>query len=199
MSRLPSPESTISADVDETMTPQASSPVRADPRTSLQHVLGDTDSRRNTPTASRQQNDMTEDEDMRTPGEHTSGAPVKSAGGRKRKEPGTGGAANSMYNGNKVKHLKKDDGEPLWRKDIQYDFLKAVFENDQEVFTNSYEPAGYPKQTFANLYIDTMARSSKTSKILRDKLLTEHEPAKNMAMVCLLVNLGRMNTTLNCE
>ena len=38
-----------------------------------------------------------------------------------------------------------------------------------------------------------------TSKILRDKLLTEHEPAKNMAMVCLQVNIGRMNTTLNCE
>jgi Ino eighty subunit 1 len=96
-----------------------------------------------------------------------------------------------------VKHLKKDDGEPLWRKDIQYDFLKAVFDNDQKVFTNSYEPEQISKQSFADLYIDTMARSSKTSKILRDKLLTEHEPAKNMAMVCLLVNLGRMNTTLN--
>ncbi|RKF53329.1 Ino eighty subunit 1 [Golovinomyces cichoracearum] len=103
---------------------------------------------------------------------------------------------NALYAGNKVKHLKKDDGEPLWRKDIQYDFLKAVFDDPNEVFTNSYEPDA-PKQTFANLYIDTMARSSKTSKILRDKLLTEHEPAKNMAMVCLLVNLGRMNTTLN--
>ena len=103
-----------------------------------------------------------------------------------------------MYSGNKVKHLKKDDGEPLWRKDIQYEFLKAVFESEKAVFTNSYEPLQIAKQTFADLYIDTMARSSKTSKILRDKLLTEHEPAKNMAMVCLLVNLGRMNTTLNC-
>ncbi|KUJ15556.1 uncharacterized protein LY89DRAFT_698282 [Mollisia scopiformis] len=100
-----------------------------------------------------------------------------------------------MY-ANKVKHLKKDDGEPLWRRDIQYDFLKAVFDDDKKVFTNSYE-ADKPYQSFADLYIDTMARSSKTSKILRDKLLTEHEPAKNMAMVCLLVNLGRMNTTLN--
>ena len=102
----------------------------------------------------------------------------------------------TMYS-NKIRHLKKDDGEPLWRKDIQYDFLKLVFENDKKVFTNSYEPT-LPKQTFADIYIDAMARSSKTSKILRDKLLTEHEPARNMAMVCLLVNLGRMNTTLNC-
>ena len=99
---------------------------------------------------------------------------------------------------NKVRHLKKDDGEPLWRKDIQYDFLKLIFEDDNAVFTNGYDDT-LPKQTFADLYIDTMARSSKTSKILRDKLLSEHEPAKNIAMVCLLVNLGRMNTTLNCE
>jgi Ino eighty subunit 1 len=144
---------------------------------------------------------MTEDEDVRTPGEAVREPPSKPATStsRKRKEPPPGSAQNnSMYSGNKVKHLKKDDGEPLWRKDIQYEFLKAVFEDDRAVFTNSYEPDQIAKQTFANLYIDTMARSSKTSKILRDKLLTEHEPAKNMAMVCLLVNLGRMNTTLNC-
>lgn len=47
--------------------------------------------------------------------------------------------------------------------------------------------------------MDAMARSSKTSKILRDKLMSERANALNMAMVCLLVNLGRMNTTLNCK
>lgn len=98
----------------------------------------------------------------------------------------------------KVRHLKKPDGEPLWRVDIQYDFLRAIFDNDLAVFTNSWEP-NKPKQTFADLYIDTMSRSSKTSKVLRDKLLTDREAAKNMAMVCLLVNIGRMNTTLNCK
>lgn len=99
----------------------------------------------------------------------------------------------------KIRHLKKEDGEPLWRFDIQYDFLRAIFDDDHRVFTNSYEPDTMPKQCFADLYIDTMARSSKTSKILHDKLLTDREAAKNMAMVCLLVNIGRMNTTLNCE
>lgn len=99
----------------------------------------------------------------------------------------------------KIRHLKKEDGEPLWRADIQYDFLKAVFDNDQKVFTNSYDPEGIPKQNFADLYIDTMARSSKTSKVLRDKLLNDRDAAKGMAMVCLLVNVGRMNTTLNCK
>lgn len=99
----------------------------------------------------------------------------------------------------KIRHLKKEDGEPLWRKDIQYDFLRAVFDNEQKVFTNSYEKDRLGKQCFADLYIDTMSRSSKTSKVLRDKLLSDREAAKGMAMVCLLVNIGRMNTTLNCE
>ncbi|KAF3359246.1 putative transcriptional regulatory protein C15D4.02 [Verticillium dahliae VDG1] len=96
----------------------------------------------------------------------------------------------------KIRHLKKEDGEPLWRKDIQHDFLKAVFDDMTPAFTNSYEP-GRDKQNFADLYIDTMSRSSKTSKVLRDKLLSDRDAAKGMAMVCLLVNIGRMNTTLN--
>jgi Ino eighty subunit 1 len=197
-----SPGSTVeTSEMDEQMTTHASSPARADPRTSLQHVLGETDSQRNTPPPPRN-NDMTEDEDVRTP-RVGSEVPVKAAAStsRKKKADGAPGSAanSSIYAGNKIRHLKKDDGEPLWRKDIQYEFLKAIFENNQAVFTNSYDPEGIGKQTFANLYIDAMARSSKTSKILRDKLLTEHEPAKNMAMVCLLVNLGRMNTTLNCK
>ncbi|KAH8177470.1 ino eighty subunit 1 [Sarocladium implicatum] len=96
----------------------------------------------------------------------------------------------------KIRHLKKDDGEPLWRVDIQYDFLKAVFDNEDKVFTNTYDDS-LPPQDFADLYIDTMSRSSKTSKVLRDKLLSDREAAKGMAMVCLLVNMGRMNTTLN--
>lgn len=116
----------------------------------------------------------------------------------KKRARGADDAAHSggPSNFGKIRHLKKEDGEPLWRKDIQYDFLKAVFDDDQKVFTNSYEP-DKDKQCFADLYIDTMSRSSKTSKVLRDKLLSDREAAKGMAMVCLLVNIGRMNTTLN--
>jgi Ino eighty subunit 1 len=192
--RSPSPGSTI----DENAT-YPSSPVRADPdpRMSLQHALANSDSQRNTPSASKQ-TDLMDDDDPPTPGPEAPSTTTASAP-RKKKAEAAGSAQNtSIYSGNKVRHLKKDDGEPLWRKDIQYDFLKLIFENDNACFTNSYEPDNIGKQTFANLYIDAMARSSKTSKILRDKLLSEHEPAKNMAMVCLLVNLGRMNTTLNC-
>lgn len=121
-----------------------------------------------------------------------------------RDKPTRGRARASMKGGEpahqigKIRHLKKEDGEPLWREDIQYDLLRAIFDNEQKVFTNSYD-AKLGKQCFADLYIDTMSRSSKTSKVLRDKLLSDRDAAKGMAMVCLLVNVGRMNTTLNCE
>ncbi|KAF2842710.1 hypothetical protein M501DRAFT_17874 [Patellaria atrata CBS 101060] len=105
------------------------------------------------------------------------------------------GSVSSVYSGNKIRHLKKDDGVPLWRKDIQYDFLRYVFEDTTPVFHKVSD--GTYGHTFADIYLDAMAKSSKCSKILKDKLLTERASAINMAMVCLLVNVGRMNTTLN--
>jgi hypothetical protein len=105
------------------------------------------------------------------------------------------GTIGSVYSGNKIRHLKKEDGVPLWRKDIQFSFLKAVFEDKTRVFTAM---DGTKNLTFADIYIQAMAKSSKTSRILMQKLLTEREAAVNMAMICLLVNVGRMNTTLNC-
>ncbi|KAK4104011.1 INO80 chromatin remodeling complex Ies1-like protein [Parathielavia hyrcaniae] len=136
---------------------------------------------------------VTEDDDTRMMA--TPEPSERQSRGKKRGRDDGGGT-----NGNpvgKIRHLKKDDGDPLWRKDIQFDFLRAVFDNDRMVFTNSYEKDRLGKQCFADLYIDTMSRSSKTSKVLRDKLLSDREAAKGMAMVCLLVNIGRMNTTLN--
>lgn len=117
----------------------------------------------------------------------------------------------------KQHHIKKKDGEPLWRRDIQYEFLKEVFLNDQKVFTNPYsketaasdndsdnESEGGSgraningKLSFSDLYIATMAHSPKTSKVLRDRLLTDKAMAVPVAMVSLLVNVGRMNTTIN--
>lgn len=105
------------------------------------------------------------------------------------------GTVGSVYSGNKIRHLKKDDGVPLWRKDIQYEFLRTVFDDEKPVFTRISD--GKTECSFADIYIDAMARSSKTSKILKDKLQQDRAAAKNMAMICLLVNVGRMNTTLN--
>ena len=105
------------------------------------------------------------------------------------------GTIGTVYSGNKIGHIKKDDGVPLWRKDIQYEFLQSVFEDKTPVFTRVSD--GQQGCNFADIYIDAMARSSKTSKVLKDKLQTDRAAAQNMAMICLLVNVGRMNTTLN--
>jgi len=107
------------------------------------------------------------------------------------------GSVSSVYSGNKIKHLKKEDGIPLWRRDIQYDFLHLIFYDQTACFTKCSD--GSTGHTFAETYIDAMAKSSKCSKILKEKLLQDLEGAISMAMVCLLVNVGRMNTTLNCE
>ncbi|KAE8351913.1 hypothetical protein BDV28DRAFT_158353 [Aspergillus coremiiformis] len=84
------------------------------------------------------------------------------------------GTIGSVYSGNKIRHLKKEDGIPLWRKDIQYQFLKLVFEDKTPVFTRW--PDGQKGLDFAD---------------------NDKQAAISMAMVCLLVNFGRMNTTLN--
>ena len=107
------------------------------------------------------------------------------------------GTIGSVYSGNKIRHLKKEDGIPLWRKDVQLEFLRCVFEDETPVFTKAYDGTG--GHTFADVYVDAMARSSKTSKILKEKLLADRGAAMHMAMICLLVNVGRMNTTLNCK
>jgi Ino eighty subunit 1 len=105
------------------------------------------------------------------------------------------GTVGSVYSGSKIRHIKKDDGTPLWRKDIQYEFLRTVVEDKTSVFTRVSD--GQKGCNFADIYIDAMARSSKTSKVLKDRLQTDRSAAHNMAMICLLVNVGRMNTTLN--
>ena len=106
------------------------------------------------------------------------------------------GTVGSVYSGNKIRHLKKEDGIPLYRKDIQLEFLRCVFEDDTPCFTRAFDQS--KGHTFADIYIDAMARSSKTSKVLKEKLLADRAGAMSMAMICLLVNVGRMNTTLNC-
>lgn len=106
------------------------------------------------------------------------------------------GSVSSVFSGNKIRHLKKEDGVPLWRGDIQFSFLHRVFHDDEPVFTAWDGSTG---KTFADIYIDAMSRSAKCSKVLRDKLHEDRSAAIDMAMICLLVNVGRMNTTLNCK
>lgn len=101
------------------------------------------------------------------------------------------------------KHLKKSDGEPFWRKDIQYDFLHELFTDKLQVFTNVFphcevpNAANGPKLTFAELYVRTLAESLKSSKVLRERLIKDTDMGVAVSKVCLLVNAGRMNTTVN--
>ena len=194
-----------------------------DPRQSLQHVLTTSDTKQDNLSPSVPPPPSNSNSNSNSPGKKS--APWTQEGGRENGEDersvqndsytraadinpshtmtvahsrrNANGTIGSVYSGNKIRHLKKDDGIPLWRKDIQFSFLRAVFEDQTRVFTRVDD--GTPGHTFSEIYIAAMAKSSKTSKILREKLLTEHEAATNMAMVCLLVNVGRMNTTLNCK
>lgn len=189
-----------------------------DPRQSLQHVLVSSDTPIKSPPPkvsptqakpNKPQKDMiwiheggsepTEDETSVQNDSYTRAAEVNpsytmTVAHTRRNANGTVG---SVYSGNKIRHLKKEDGIPLWRRDIQFLFLQIVFNDQTAVFTKASD--GTKGHTFADIYVDAMARSSKTSKILKEKLLSERTAALNMAMVCLLVNVGRMNTTLNCE
>jgi Ino eighty subunit 1 len=131
------------------------------------------------------------------PAEHAADVAAPAASTSKRSAAAPTPQLGTLYQTNKMKHLKKEDGIPLWRKDIQYDFLRHVLRDETKCFTKYSEQTS--NHTFAEVYIDAMAKSSKCSKILKDKLLTDPESAITMAMVCLLVNIGRMNTTLNCK
>lgn len=95
----------------------------------------------------------------------------------------------------KTRFLKKKEGESLLRRDIQYTFLDLVVNNDQAVFTLPHG-ATYKKVTFGELYVAYVRRSPKTSKVLREKLENDRTLAMALVMVALLVNIGRINTTL---
>ncbi|TFK30634.1 hypothetical protein FA15DRAFT_662646 [Coprinopsis marcescibilis] len=97
--------------------------------------------------------------------------------------------------------IKRNDGEPLNRIDIQYDVLNAIFSDTTAAFTNPYacnpgdgEP---PKVTFRDLYIKAILHSSKATKALKDKMLDIPDFAKDFAMLALLVNVGRINKTMS--
>ena len=147
-------------------------------------------------TTQRSMRELTEEEKNTQDDASTKGDGASQMIGHGRRN--ANGTVGSVYSGNKIRHLKKDDGIPLWRKDIQYLFLRAVFEDDTRCFTLEGDDSGQ-KHSFADIYIHAMAKSTKTSKVLREKLLSDRESAQNMAMICLLVNVGRMNTTLNCS
>ncbi|SCU78158.1 LAFA_0A05226g1_1 [Lachancea sp. 'fantastica'] len=121
-----------------------------------------------------------------------------------------------------LRHLKKADGEYFTRQEIQYEFLHELCSDKRPLFTNWYQDSfsisatesqeslnvtddAYvarkfiknDKLTFSEYYLLTIASSTKCSKILRDKLLFDRNVAFSTCALSLLVNTGRLNTTIN--
>lgn len=120
------------------------------------------------------------------------------------------------------RHLKKNDGEPYWRNEIQFAFIMELLFNHFRVFKNPYygTPEGFdwPEHfkvfkdsdgkthpndgqtlTFFELYLVTLLKSSKISKILKARLMLDINYALNFTVISLLVNIGRLNTTVNFD
>ena len=55
----------------------------------------------------------------------------------------------------------------------------------------------HERVTFSQLYLLNIATSTKCSKILRDKLLSDHNVAHSTCLLGILVNIKRLNTTIN--
>lgn len=92
----------------------------------------------------------------------------------------------------KTRHLKKREGDPFLRRDISYDFLHCLFLNSIPCFSHNGT-----KVPFSTLYTSSISTSSKCSKILKDRLSKDPAMSLSVAKVCLLVNSGRLNTTIN--
>ncbi|KAI0724385.1 hypothetical protein C8T65DRAFT_704263 [Cerioporus squamosus] len=96
--------------------------------------------------------------------------------------------------------VKRQDGEPLTRVDLQYDLLYSIFTDKNAVFTDPYttirgDPAG-TKVTFRDLYVNALIHSPRCSKASRDKIREAPEFGNEFAMISLLSNVGRINTTM---
>ncbi|KAI0762823.1 hypothetical protein C8Q74DRAFT_1319181 [Fomes fomentarius] len=96
--------------------------------------------------------------------------------------------------------VKRQDGEPLNRVDLQYDLLSSIFADKHAVFTDPCttirgDPAG-TKVTFRDLYVNALIHSPRCSKASRDKIRESPEFGNEFAMISLLSNVGRINTTM---
>ena len=105
------------------------------------------------------------------------------------------------YLSRKALPIKRNDAEPLTREDVQYDLLYHIFSDARTVFTNPIKntPGETPaKLHFCDLYVNALYKSSKCSKVLKDKMVETPMFAVELAKISLLTNVGRINTTMAC-
>lgn len=103
----------------------------------------------------------------------------------------------------KTSAIKLVDGQPLNRVDLQYDLLHHIFSDDKAVFTDInttiHNQPPRSKVTFRDLYLNTLLRSPKCSRGLKEKALDNPDFGTEFAKIALLTNAGRINTTMACE
>ena len=86
----------------------------------------------------------------------------------------------------------------LTREDIQYDLLDAIFSDTTKVFTDQRAGQSGRKVTFSELYINSIQEAGRGTKTQRDKMSENPAFATELAKISLLVNVGRINTTMAC-
>jgi Ino eighty subunit 1 len=99
--------------------------------------------------------------------------------------------------------IKKKDGEALTREDIQYDLLECIFNDRQTCWTDHASQytssARTPDRvTFRQLFVNVLVQSSKLSGNVKEKMQTDERFAVEFTKIALLVNVGRINTTMAC-
>ncbi|KAI8995474.1 hypothetical protein BD414DRAFT_479660 [Trametes punicea] len=108
--------------------------------------------------------------------------------------------SGSQSHHRKALAVKRADGEPLTRVDLQYDMLCHIFSDKHAVFTDPFttirgDPAG-TRVTFRDLYVNALIHSPRCSKASRDKIRESPEFGNEFGMISLLSNVGRINTTM---
>ena len=93
--------------------------------------------------------------------------------------------------------MKRVDSEPLWRKDIQYDFLHHIFSDGTRAFIDSQAP-DRPVVNFCDLYVNALFNSPGCSRVLKGKMVETPAFAMEFAKISLLTNVGRIDTTTAC-
>ncbi|KAK0198652.1 hypothetical protein F5146DRAFT_1131617 [Armillaria mellea] len=99
------------------------------------------------------------------------------------------------YLSRKALPIKRNDAESLTREDVQFDLLNHIFSDQTAVFTPQ-TPGKTTKLPFKELYINALYNSSKCSKVLKEKMVETPAFALEFAKICLLTNVGRINTTM---
>ncbi|KAI5477343.1 hypothetical protein MNV49_006485 [Pseudohyphozyma bogoriensis] len=96
--------------------------------------------------------------------------------------------------------IKKPDAEPLLRADIQHDVLSEIFNDRTFLFTAPVDQSAAPAEpiylNFDQLYLEAILSSLKTTQNLRSKLIDNPAFAISFCKIALLINVGRVNTTM---